>query len=226
MTIKIARKAPRWLAALLSIAALSVAIARAADDAPPPGDPPPGELLIASAAIEDPRFQHSVILLLRHDRTGAFGIAINHPLGTRPLAALLAGTNSGDGAGDKDAPVEGTIEIFRGGPVQPTVGFVIHSSDYRRPETLAVGDRLAMTASREILLDIGRHRGPAKSLFALGYAGWGAGQIEDEIRSNGWIHCEADPELLFDPGLDTKWATALSKLGIDISALSANAGRA
>jgi putative transcriptional regulator len=144
MTIKITGKVPRWLAALLGMAALFAANATPAEDAPPLADPPAGELLIASAAIHDPRFHHSVVLLLRHDSTGAFGVVINNPLGERPLAAVLADT---DGKDEKDSAVEGTIRVFFGGPVQPQYGFVIHSTDYRRPETLVVGDRLAMTAS-------------------------------------------------------------------------------
>src|SRR5271154_7577621 len=93
--------------------------------APPPADPPAGELLVASAAIQDPRFQHSVVLLLRHDSTGALGIVINQPLTERPLAALLADTDSRDST---DSLVEGTIRVFRGGPVQPEYGFVVHST--------------------------------------------------------------------------------------------------
>jgi putative transcriptional regulator len=211
MTMQMIRKRPRRQAFLLGIAALFAAAAAVAGDAPPPADPPPGELLIASAAIQDPRFHHSVILLLRHDRTGAFGIAINHPLGERPLAALLEGTASPDDKRDKDSTVEGMIQIFRGGPVQPTSGFVIHSADYHRPETLAVGDGLAMTATKEVLRDIGHHQGPAKSLFALGYAGWGAGQLEAEIARHDWFTTPAEPDLVFDAERGTVWEKALAR---------------
>jgi len=193
--MKINRKQPCWWALLLGATALLAAIQAIADDAPPLADPPPGELLIASAAIQDPRFYHSVVLLLRHDKTGAFGIVINHPLGERPLASLLAGQDGKDG---KDDAIEGTIRVFLGGPVQLQYGFVVHSIDYRRPETLAVGERLAMTASRDVLRDIGHHQGPAKYLFALGYAGWGAGQLEGEIARRDWFTAPADPALVFD----------------------------
>jgi putative transcriptional regulator len=165
-------------------------------------DPPAGQLLIASAAIQDPRFQHSVVLLLRHNSTGAFGIVINHPLTERTLAALLA---------DTDSAVEGTIRVFLGGPVQPEYGFVIHSTDYHRPETLVVGEELAMTASTEVLRDIGHHRGPAKFLFALGYAGWGAGQLEGEIENHGWFTAPATADLVFDADRDTVWEKALAR---------------
>ncbi len=202
MTIKINRRMPRWLAALLSVAALFAGIAKAADDVPQAADPPAGQLLIASAEIQDPRFARSVILLLRHDSSGAFGLIINHPLGKRPLSALLE---------SQDSAVEGTIPVFLGGPVQPQLGFVIHSAEYRRPETLVVGDQLAMTASREVLRDIGHHQGPAKYLFALGYAGWGAGQLEAEIANHGWFTAPAEPDLVFDAERDAVWDKALAR---------------
>jgi putative transcriptional regulator len=204
-------KAPIWLAAFLSSAALVVAIAHAADDAPPVADPPAGALLIAAAEIQDPRFAQTVVLLLRHDSTGAFGIVINRPLGKRPLAGLLAETDGKDGKNGEDRALEGTIPVFLGGPVQPQYGFVIHGADYRRPETLAVGDQLAMTASREVLRDIGHHQGPAKYLFALGYAGWGAGQLEGEIAQHGWFTAPAEPDLVFDAERDTVWEKALAR---------------
>jgi putative transcriptional regulator len=194
---------------LLGIAALFSATAAMADEAPPLADPPPGELLIASASIQDPRFYHSVVLLVRHDSTGAFGIVINNPLGARPLAALLA--DGADNTDDKDNAVEGAIPVFLGGPVEPQRGFVIHSTDYRRPETLAVGDRLAVTATREVLRDIGHHRGPAKSLFALGYAGWGAGQLDAEIARRDWFTAPAEPDLVFDAERGTVWEKALAR---------------
>src|SRR5579864_466075 len=208
MTIEIARKVPRWLAALLSTAALVVAIARAADEVRPPADPPAGQLLIASAEIRDPRFQQTVILLLRHDSSGAFGIVINRPLGKRPLADLLAQTDTKDNA---DSTVEGTIRVFLGGPVQMQLGFVVHSGEYRRPESLVVSDQLAMTASKDVLRDIGHHKGPAKFLFALGYAGWGAGQLEDEIARRGWFIAPATPDLIFDAERDAVWEQALAR---------------
>jgi putative transcriptional regulator len=214
MTINITRNAPRWLAVLLGMAVLFAAIANAAEDTPPLPDPPAGELLIASAAIQDPRFHHSVVLLLRHDGTGAFGIVINNPIGERPLAALLADTNGQDGkdgADTRDSAAEGTIQVFLGGPVQPQLGFVIHSGDYRRPETLIVGDGLAMTASKDVLRDIGHHQGPAQYLFALGYAGWGAGQLEGEIAAHGWFTAPAEPDLVFDAERATVWERALAR---------------
>src|SRR5215216_986686 len=137
---------------LLLALLMPASAARAAEPAP---DPAPGQLLVASEGMRDPRFRQSVIVLLKHDSNGAFGIVINRPAGERPIAALLA-----DGGGDgKD--LEGTIQVFVGGPVQPQSGFVVHSAEYRLPETLTAGE-VAMTASKEVLRDIGQRRGPAK----------------------------------------------------------------
>lgn len=198
----------RFWPAIAALLLLVPAILGRGAEPQPPTDPPAGELLVASAAIEDPRFQHSVVLLLRHDGTGAFGIVINHPLTERPLADLLADTGSKDRT---DTPVEGTIRVFLGGPVQPEYGFVIHSTDYHRAETLVVSDELAMTANTEVLRDIGHHRGPAKFLFALGYAGWGAGQLEGEIAQHGWFTAPANSDLVFDTDRAMVWEKALAR---------------
>jgi putative transcriptional regulator len=195
----------RWLAALITAAALVAVVAKAAEDVPPIADPPAGQLLIASAEIQDPRFARSVILLLRHDRSGAFGVIINHPLGKRLLVDLLTETDG------KDSTLEGSIGVFLGGPVQPQYGFVIHGTEYHRPETLGVSDALAMTASQEVLRDLGHHQGPAKYLFALSYAGWGAGQHEGEIANHGWFTAPAEPDLVFDAERDTVWEKALAR---------------
>jgi putative transcriptional regulator len=198
----------RFWPAIAALLLLVPAILRGGAEPQSVADPPAGQLLIASAAIQDPRFQHSVVLLLRHNSTGAFGIVINHPLAERALAALLADTDSKD---NTDSAVEGTIRVFLGGPVQPEYGFVIHSTDYHRPETLVVGEELAMTASTEVLRDIGHHRGPAKFLFALGYAGWGAGQLEGEIENHGWFTAPATADIVFDADRETVWEKALAR---------------
>jgi putative transcriptional regulator len=207
----IARIVPHRLAALLGMAALFAAIANAAEDAPPVADPPAGVLLIASAEIRDPRFQRAVVLLLRHDSAGAFGIIINHPLGERPLAAVLSDAAGKGAEADNDSAVEGTIRVFLGGPVQPQLGFVVHSADYRRRQTLNVSDDLAMTASPEVLRDIAQHRGPVKYLLALGYAGWGAGQLEGEVARHGWFTAPAEPGIVFDAERSTVWDKALAR---------------
>src|SRR5271154_1078965 len=186
-----------WPAIAALLLLLPAMLATGADT--PPADPPAGELLVASAAIQDPRFQHSVVLLLRHDSTGALGIVINHPLPAPPLPAQLDTPESTASA------FEGTTRSSRGGPVQPEYGFVVHSTDYRRPESLVVSDELAMTASTAVLRDIGHQHGPAKFLFALGYAGWGAGQLEGEIANHGWFTAPATPDLGLDAHREAGW---------------------
>ncbi|MBV9686198.1 MAG: YqgE/AlgH family protein [Alphaproteobacteria bacterium] len=164
-----------------------------------------GQLLIASPTIGDPRFAHTVILMVRHDKEGAFGIVINRPVGERAIADLL------EASGQDDADVAGTVRVFAGGPVQPELGFVVHSTEYRRAETIDVDGRVAMTASRQILLDIGRSHGPEKSLFALGYAGWGPGQLEDELARNNWFTTPEEPKLVFDDDRGNLWDEAMAR---------------
>ena len=181
-----------------------------------------GKLLIALPGMPDPRFEKSVIFVCAHSlSTGAMGLIINKQiegLNFRDLVQKLEIHSS---------PMTPDFPVLYGGPVETGRGFVLHSGEYQSNDaTLPVTEDISLTATIDILRAIAEGRGPVKSIFALGYAGWGAGQIEDEIRANGWIHCEADTEILFDTGLDTKWASALSRLGIDVSGLSAQAGRA
>jgi len=164
-----------------------------------------GQLLIAAPTIGDPRFAHTVILMVRHDKDGALGVVINRPVGERSIAALLEAT------GHDDADVAGIVRVFAGGPVQPELGFVVHSAEYRRAETVDIDGRVAMTASRQILLDIGHNQGPEKSLFALGYAGWGPGQLEDEMARNNWFTTPEEPKLVFDEDRDKLWDEAMAR---------------
>jgi putative transcriptional regulator len=164
-----------------------------------------GQLLIAAPSIGDPRFAHAVILMVRHDGEGAFGIVINRPVGERSVAALLEAT------GNDDADVTGSVRVFAGGPVQPELGFVVHSGDYRRPETVDIDGRVAMSASRQVLLDIGHGKGPEKSLFALGYAGWGPGQLEGELAHHDWFTAPEEPKLIFDDDREKLWDEAMAR---------------
>jgi putative transcriptional regulator len=164
-----------------------------------------GQLLIAAPTIGDPRFFHAVILLLRDDKTGALGIVINHPVGERSIASLLKAT------GANATGIEGSLQVFVGGPVEPELGFVVHTADYRRPETMTVDGQVAMTASPQILEDIGRHRGPKKSLFAFGYAGWGPGQLAGEMARHDWFTTPEDPKLVFDADRADLWTEAMAR---------------
>ena len=169
-----------------------------------------GQLLIASPTMGDPRFLQTVILMVRHDRNGALGIVINRPIGDRPLARLL------EALGENDPGVAGTVRIFAGGPVQPDIGFVLHSTDYHRSDTLDIDGHVAMTSSREILRDIGNQRGPNKSLIAFGYAGWAPGQLEGELAHGFWYTTPQDANLLFDDDRDDVWDHAMKRRTQDL----------
>jgi putative transcriptional regulator len=148
-------------------------------------------------------FERTVILIVEHGPDGALGIVINKPIGEQPLASVFKALGQKDGD-----VVTGSVRVFSGGPIQPEVGFVVHSPDYRRPETVAITDRLSMTSSIAILRDIGDKRGPAKVLVAFGYAGWGPDQLEHEIEERAWGIAEADPKLVFDEDRDNVWEDA------------------
>jgi putative transcriptional regulator len=211
------RNASLWLGVVLAAATLIATLATRAATTEPAADPPAGQLLIAASTIQDPRFYHGVILLVHHDKTGAFGLMINRPLGERPLAEVLADGDGDSGKpADKDkdgenAVLKGTIQVFLGGPVEPQYGFVIHSPDYHGAATILVAPGIVMTATREVLRDIGRHRGPKQYRFAIGYSGWGVGQLEGEIARRDWFTEPATPDLVFDPDTDGIWRKALAR---------------
>ena len=164
-----------------------------------------GQLLIASPAMRDPRFARTVILMVRHDKDSALGLVINRPVGEQPLAELLKAF------GETAPEASGRVRIFVGGPVQPELGFVLHSADYRRPETVAIGASMAMTASRDIFRDMATGAGPQKTLFAFGYSGWGAGQLEGELAQNAWFTAPADVGLVFDADREQVWDLAMQR---------------
>jgi putative transcriptional regulator len=186
------------VAFVVQTALLKAALPTNADEAPA-WSSLAGQLLVAAPSMGDPRFERTVILIVQHSPSGALGIVINKPIGETSIASLFEalGQKGGDAAGD--------VRVFSGGPVQPEVGFVVHSSDYRRPETVAVNDRLSVTSSPDILRDIGAKKGPAKILVAFGCAGWGPDQLEGEIKVHAWSVAEADPALVFDEDRDKVW---------------------
>jgi putative transcriptional regulator len=207
--------ASRWLKRLSVIVACVVpaALAEAALEAPkqvPAQASLAGQLLVAAPSMGDPRFAQAVILMARHDKNGAFGIVINKPVAERPLASLL------EALGEKDTGVEGSVRIFVGGPVQPEIGFVVHSTDYRRAGTIDIDGRVAVTSNREILRDIGRKQGPNKSLVAFGYAGWGPGQLEGELALRAWFTAEEDLGLIFDEDRAKVWDEAMKRRTQDL----------
>ncbi len=193
---------------ILALLAVSAALLAPSDAAAPPSLK--GQLLIATPAMRDTRFDRAVILMVRHDVDGAMGIVINRPLGEKPLAEILAAF------GAKDMAATGNVRVFLGGPVQPEVSFVIHGVDYRRPETLEVDARFAATPSREVLRDIAGNSGPMKRLIAFGYAGWAPGQLEGELARNVWYTAPADPALVFDDDRDKDWEHATARRTQDL----------
>jgi putative transcriptional regulator len=169
-----------------------------------------GQLLVAPTEMRDPRFDHAVILVVRHDREGALGIVINVPAGERPLAGLLAAI------GENGADVSGQLPVFIGGPVEPDVALVLHSGEYRGPGTLAIDGRVALTMSVQILRDIAAKNGPQKVLLAFGYAGWSAGQLDSEIEHNVWFTAPEDPKLVFDEDRRKVWDLAMARRTRDL----------
>jgi putative transcriptional regulator len=187
-----------------------------------------GQLLIAMPLMSDRRFARSVIYLCAHSEDGAMGLIINHRADHISFPDLLerlgiVTNTSEDGISDEILE----RQVHMGGPVETGRGFVLHSADYYASNsTLAIDDGINLTATIDILKAIAAGKGPDRSLLALGYAGWAAGQLETEIQANGWLHCPADADLLFDGDLDNKYARALAKIGIDPSHLVNDAGHA
>ena len=179
-----------------------------------------GQLLIAMPGMMDPRFEKSVIYICAHNSDGAMGLVINRPFDSLTFPELLEQLEivpKGD---------EESIRVLFGGPVEQARGFVLHSPDYLQDVSLVVDENIALTATIDILRAIAGGTGPNNCLLALGYAGWGAGQLDLEIKNNGWLSVGADEDLIFGGDLDDKWEQAMAKIGIDPRMLSDGAGHA
>jgi len=180
-----------------------------------------GQMLIAMPGIGDPRFERSLILICAHDQDHAMGIAVNRPVEGLTVPDLLERLEV-----RTTAEMEDDL-VLMGGPVEMERGFVLHTDDYHAEHSLEVLGGVTLTTTREVLEAMGSQKPqPRRAVLALGYAGWGAGQLEREIRQNVWLTVEADEALVFDDDYDTKWSRALGKLGIDPQFLSAEAGEA
>ena len=179
-----------------------------------------GQLLIAMPQMTDPRFERTVIYICAHTADGAMGLVVNREIEALTFPDLLNQLSI-------DAEViDDKIQVLFGGPVETGRGFVLHSSDYVQNTTMLVDKRVGLTATMEVLKDIASGNGPKLNILALGYAGWGPGQLDAEIHANGWLSVPADDGLLFDQDLDNKWERALAKIGVDFSMLSGEAGHA
>lgn len=178
------------------------------------------QFLIAMPGMEDPNFSRGVTLLCQHNDEGALGITIN-----RPSEFTLRELLSQVGLRCEQTELAGR-QVFDGGPVHRERGFVLHSPDRSYASSLAVGPDILITTSRDVLEEIAAGRGPQRFLVALGYAGWGAGQLEEEIRDNAWLNVMADADLLFDLPVEQRWAGAVARLGIDVGRLQPMGGHA
>jgi putative transcriptional regulator len=187
-----------------------------------------GQMLIAMPSMRDERFARTLIYVCAHSAEGAMGIVVNQPAANINFPDLLVQLEVIPAAELIQLPVRaGDVKVLKGGPVETGRGFVLHSSDFFiENSTLPIDEGICLTATLDILKAIARGDGPASAILALGYAGWAPGQLEVEIQENGWLHCPADPELLFGSDVDRKYEKALKKLGIDPGMLSSEAGHA
>ena len=187
-----------------------------------------GQILIAMPIMDDERFSRSVIYLCAHSSEGAMGIVVNRAAGSIDFPGLLVQLNIIDKDHQITLPDAAEhLKVLKGGPVETGRGFVLHSSDFFIEDaTLPIDDGICLTATLDILKAIATGTGPKQAILALGYAGWAPGQLENEIQHNGWLHCAADPDLIFGRNVEDKYKLALDKIGIDIAMLSNEAGHA
>ena len=178
-----------------------------------------GQLLLSMPGIGDPRFDRAVIAICVHDDDGAFGLIVNKPLlalGVRELMSQL----------EVEPGVTPEVPVHGGGPVEPGRGFVVHSTDWAGQSTIDVAGRFALTSTLDVLKAIADGNGPSHWRSALGYTGWGAGQLDEELTRHGWHACPYDIGLLFETPAEKQWPRAFAMAGINVGQLSAVAGRA
>jgi putative transcriptional regulator len=186
-----------------------------------------GQLLLAMPIMTDRRFARSVIYMCAHSAEGAMGLIINQRAAHISFSELLKQLSIMPDSAEEMQIELTDMDVHVGGPVETRRGFVLHSSDYYAADsTLPIDEGVSLTATVDILKAIAGGKGPDRAILALGYAGWSAGQLESEIAANGWLHCPADADLLFDRDLEQKYERALSKIGVDPSHLVSDAGHA
>ncbi len=186
-----------------------------------------GQLLVAMLGMTDPRFERAVIYLCAHSEEGAMGIRINQAVPQVTFGDILEKLDIVAEGHAALPPVAEAILVHNGGPVESSRGFVLHSADYvSGRSTLLIDGSLCLTATLDILRAIVAGEGPRRALLALGYAGWGPGQLESEIQQNGWLLCPAPADLVFDVRIEGKYEQALAQIGVDPAMLSADAGHA
>lgn len=187
-----------------------------------------GQMLVAMPGMEDDRFRRTVIYICAHSAEGAMGIVLNRPAADVSFSELLVQLDIiPAGEEIRLRPRTERMKVLMGGPVETSRGFVLHTPDFFLDQsTLAIDDDICLTATVDILRAIARGDGPENAVLALGYAGWSPGQLESEIQANGWLNCPADPGLVFEASVDSKYDLALRKIGIHPGMLSSQAGHA
>ena len=187
-----------------------------------------GQCLIAMPGMADTRFSRSVVYVCAHSEDGAMGIIVNKPAADTKFPDLLVQLDVIPSEEIIRLPSRAEkMQVLRGGPVETKRGFVLHSADFfLESATLPIDDGICLTATLDILRAIAVGTGPENAVLALGYAGWGAGQLEAEIQSNGWLHCPADADLIFGADIAAKYDQALRKIGISLGMLSSEIGHA
>ena len=179
-----------------------------------------GHLLIAMPTMMDPNFHQTVTYICEHSDLGALGLVINRPL-DMGFGEVLEQFSL-----DSSDEVLTAQPVLRGGPVQTERGFVLHESPREWEATMPVGKSIYVTTSQDILFSLVAGNGPERALIVLGYAGWGAGQLEAEMRENAWLSVPADPRIVFDTPFEQRWEAAARKLGVDLTTLSIQVGHA
>lgn len=187
-----------------------------------------GQMLIAMPTMRDERFSRTLIYLCAHSADGAMGIVVNQTAANLAFPDLLVQLDIIPEVQKITLPPKlSSIRVLRGGPVETGRGFVLHSSDfYIENSTLPIDEGVCLTATLDILKALAIGEGPSNAVLALGYAGWAAGQLENEIQANGWLHCPADRDLIFGADVETKYERAMRKIGIDPGMLSSESGHA
>jgi putative transcriptional regulator len=196
-----------WFIAAAAVAVSATVLHAALPTSPDVSGPASlaGQLLIATAALRGPPFEHTVVLVAQHGKDGALGIVINRPIEERSMADLL------NAFGADASGVSGKVRIYLGGPVDTQIGFVLHSADYHSDDDVDIDGRVALTSGPEILRDIGLGKGPRQSLVAFGYAGWGPSQLDDELLKGVWTTMPEDPALVFDDDRAKVWTDAVAR---------------
>ena len=179
-----------------------------------------GHLLVATPQMTDPRFRRAVIFMCQHDTEAAMGLVVNQPNTDLSLQKLTEHLNLNQPSLDTTEPV------YTGGPVEPQRGYILHTDDQMLPETIPIANGICLSLHVDMIAEITRGFGPAFAKVMLGYAGWSAGQLEDEMRENMWVHLPATTDILFRTDTDFLWEKSFARIGLNPATLSSTSGTA